>query len=72
MIRKASFALCLFLSACAPDRTEREKERLELERKAAREAEAANKAITEMNRRIFGKKNAAPFQEPDGTAHPPK
>lgn len=50
-----------FLAAgCGPSKAEREaaereRQRLELEEKARRETEAANKAITEMNKNMFKK-----------------
>ena len=47
--------LCLVvLSACGSDRAARDKARREEAERAARENEAAQKAITDMNRRMFG------------------
>ncbi len=53
-----TFLLSLVVTGCGPSKAEREAEqraRLELEEKARREAEAANKAITEMNQKMFQK-----------------
>ena len=50
-------ALLLGLTGCAPDERERaatQKARLELEEKARRDADAANKALSELNRKRFG------------------
>lgn len=54
-----TFLLALFLSllvtGCGPSKAEREAQeraRLELEEKTRREAEAANKAITDMNKKL--------------------
>ena len=45
------------LPGCSSKEKEaRERERMELEEKSRREAEAANKAITDMNRKMFGRK----------------
>jgi hypothetical protein len=47
------------LAGCGPSKAERDarnKERLELEEKQRREMEAANKAITDMNKKAFGRK----------------
>lgn len=41
-------------------RVEKERARLELEEKARREGEVGNKAITDINRRMFGKKPVTP------------
>jgi len=48
----------LLVAGCGPSKAEREaaeRQRLELEEKARRETEAANKAITEMNKNMFKK-----------------
>ena len=47
------------LAGCGPSKAERDakkQQRLELEEKQRREAEAANKAITDMNKKAFGRK----------------
>lgn len=41
-------------------RVERERARLELEEKTRRDTEAANKAITDLNKKMFGQKPAEP------------
>lgn len=55
------------LAGCGPSAAERaakERERRELEEKSRREAEQGNKAITDMNKKMFGKKSApAPESE---------
>lgn len=54
-------ALLFVLVGCGPSAAERaakERQRLELEAKSRREAEQANKAITDMNKKMFGKKPA--------------
>jgi hypothetical protein len=54
-----SFALALALTGCGPSKAElaaKERQRLELEEQARRDAEKANKAITEMNKKAFGRK----------------
>ncbi len=57
------------LVGCGPSKTERdakERERLELEEKSRKEAEQANQAITDMNKKMFGKKaSPAPKPEPE-------
>lgn len=60
MIRPILIALAsLFaFTACGSQEKAREEERIELEKNAQREAEIANKAITEMNRKMFGKRGA--------------
>jgi hypothetical protein len=48
---------CTALPGCDSKKKEaRERERLDLEDKSLREAQAANKAITDMNQRMFGRK----------------
>jgi hypothetical protein len=55
----ALVVVCAALPGCGSKEKEaRERERMELEEKSRREAEAANKAITEMNRKMFGRKPA--------------
>ncbi len=53
---KAAFLLSLLilLAACDSGRAARDKARREEAERVARENEAAQKAITEMNRRMFG------------------
>ena len=70
------FALCValalgaqcFLGCTAREteakRAEKARARLELEEKARREAAAANQAITDLNRRMFGKAPAEPPPAP--------
>ena len=55
----------LLFTACGTRNAEqaREKERIELEERAQREAAAANKAITEMNRKMFSKRPASKASE---------
>ncbi len=53
-----TLGLSLLCAGCGPSKAEREAEeraRLELERQAEREREAANKAITDMNQKMFKK-----------------
>lgn len=57
--------LVLLVSGCGASdvdqaRAERERARLQLEEKARRDAEAANKAITDLNKKMFGQKPAEP------------
>ena len=52
----ATIALSLAVTGCGPSKAElaaKERERLELEERARREREVANKAITEMNKKMF-------------------
>ena len=49
----------IFGTGCGPSAAERQalqRERLQLEETQRREAEAANRAITEMNKKMFGRK----------------
>ena len=49
----------VFSTGCGPSAAEREirqRERLKLEETQRREAEAANRAITDMNKKMFGRK----------------
>lgn len=56
---------CALSSGCGSKEKEaQERDRLELEEKTRREAEAANKAITEMNRSMFRRKVIAEPIEP--------
>ncbi|MBL9207343.1 MAG: hypothetical protein JNN01_19845 [Opitutaceae bacterium] len=62
-------ALAFGFAGCGPSKTERdakERERRALEEKSREEAEQANKAITDMNKKMFGKKaQPAPESEPE-------
>jgi hypothetical protein len=54
---------CAVSTGCGSNESEaetRERERADLEERARMDAEAANRAITEINRRMFGKKSAEP------------
>jgi hypothetical protein len=60
-------ALGAGLSGCGPSAEERaakERERLRLEEMSRKDAEQANKTITDMNKKMFGKK-APPATEPE-------
>lgn len=60
-------ALAFSLAGCGPSQAERdakERERRALEEKSREDAERANKAITDMNKKMFGKK-AQPEPEPE-------
>jgi len=53
-----ALSLTLLVTGCGPSKAEREaaeRQRLELEEQARRETEAANKAITDMNKNMFKK-----------------
>ncbi|HEY9248094.1 MAG TPA: hypothetical protein VIO38_03140 [Rariglobus sp.] len=53
-----TIGLSLFVTGCGPSKAEREAEeraRIELEQQAERERAAANKAITDMNQKMFKK-----------------
>ena len=70
------FTLVLFLlvTGCGPSKAEREAQeraRIELEEKTRREAEAANKAITEMNKKLGRKPPAIDLGVPPEPATPP-
>jgi hypothetical protein len=68
MKARSSF-LCLFaalfalvLAGCGPSKDElaaRERQRIEQEKQAAKEAEKANKAITDNNKKMFSRINAS-------------
>lgn len=45
---------------CGKNEADKERAQLKLEEQARRETEAGNKAITDLNRRMFGKKEPAP------------
>ena len=50
----------LLVSGCGDKKADKERTRLELDEQARRETEAGNKAITDLNQRMFGKKPAVP------------
>lgn len=59
------------LTGCGPSKDElaaRESARIEQEKQAARDAEKANKAITDNNKKMFGRMNAS---TPGATPPPP-
>jgi hypothetical protein len=59
IIMVALVGVCAALPGCGSKEKEaRERARMELEEKSRRETEAANKAITDMNRKMFGRKPA--------------
>lgn len=63
-------AVCAALPGCgSKEKAARERERMALEEQSRREAEAANKAITNMNQKMFARKPAEP---PAPTPEPPK
>jgi Tfp pilus assembly protein PilE len=58
----ALIALAAIFAGCGEsrkDREARERARLEQEQQAERDAAKANKAITDMNRKMFGRMNAS-------------
>jgi hypothetical protein len=58
----ALIVLAVILAGCGESRREREareRARLEQEQQAERDAAKANKAITDMNRKMFGRMNAS-------------
>lgn len=67
-------ALTAGLAGCGPSQAERdaqERERRALEEKSREEAERANQAITDMNKKMFGKKREpAPEPEPQSEKKP--
>ena len=64
-------AVCVLQPGCGSKEQEtRERERMELEEQSRREAEAANKAISEMNRKRFGRKPAEKPAEAPATEQP--
>jgi len=70
----ASFVV--LLTGCGPSKDElaaRERARIEQEKQAAHDAEKANKAITDNNKRMFGRMNAStPGATPAQQAPEPK
>ena len=65
MISAASVVFAAhFLVGCDAQKSDRERIRLQAEEQARREAEASNKAITDFNQRVFGRKPATPPSEP--------
>ena len=70
----ASIVIAAHLVGCDAQKSARERARLQAEEQARREAEAGNKAITEFNQRVFGKKSTpspAEPPKPDAPAAPP-
>jgi hypothetical protein len=64
------FASVLVLTGCGPSKTElakKERARLELEEQQLREAERANKAITEMNKKLGRKPPTLNWAAPTDT-----
>lgn len=69
-----ALSLSLLVTGCGPSKAEREAQeraRLELEEKTRREAEAANKAITEINKKLGRKPPAIDLGVPPEPATPP-
>jgi hypothetical protein len=67
----ALVAVCAALAGCSSkEKDARERERIELEEQSRRETQAANKAITEMNRKLFGRKPAAKPADAPAAAQP--
>lgn len=69
-----TLVLSLLVTGCGPSKAEREAQeraRIELEEKTRREAEAANKAITEMNKKLGRKPPAIDLGVPPEPATPP-
>ena len=65
-------AVCAAVSGCgSKEQAARERERMDLEEQSRRDAEAANKAITDLNRKMFARK---PTENPAeaSAAQPPK
>ena len=68
-MKHAKFIFCAFAASlvvlftgCGPSKDElaaRENARIEQEKQAARDAEKANKAITDNNKKMFGRMNAS-------------
>lgn len=67
-------AVCVLLPGCgSKEQDTRERERMELEERSRREAETANKAITDLNRKRFGRKPATtPAETPAGDQPKPE
>jgi len=62
------------LAGCGPSKDElaaRERARIEAERKAQEDAAKANKAITDMNQKMFSRMNASRTGAPQQPANPP-
>jgi hypothetical protein len=69
-----ALSLSLLVTGCGPSKAEREAQeraRLELEEKTRREAEASNKAITEMNKKLGRKPPSIDLGVPAEPATPP-
>jgi hypothetical protein len=65
-------AVCAAVSGCgSKEREARERERMDLEEQSRRDAEMANKAITDLNRKMFARKPTEPSSEASA-AQPPK
>ena len=77
-MKHAKFIICAFAASlvvlftgCGPSKDElaaRENARIEQEKQAARDAEKANKAITDNNKKMFGRMNSS---TPGATPPPP-
>ena len=52
-----------FLPGCSKNEKDKAHARLNLEEQAQRDAEQGNKAITDLNKRMFGKKTVAPARK---------
>lgn len=64
----ALVAVCAALPGCdSKEKAARERERMDLEEQSRRDAETANKAITDMNRKMFARK---PAEKPAETPPP--
>lgn len=64
----ALVVVCAALPGCdSKAKTARERERIDLEEQSRREAEAANKAITDLNRKMFARK---PTEKPAEASTP--
>ena len=67
----ALVALCAALPGCdSKEKAARERDRMDLEEQARRDAETANKAITDMNRKMFARKSAEKPAEAPTPAQP--
>ena len=55
--------ITLLVTGCGEKAADKERARMELEDKARREGEAGNKAITDLNHRLFGKKTTPPVTD---------
>ncbi|MFA6960377.1 MAG: hypothetical protein WC205_06490 [Opitutaceae bacterium] len=69
-----ALSLPLLVTGCGPSKAEREAQeraRIELEEKTRREAEAANKAITDMNKKLGRKPPSIDLGVPAEPTTPP-